>query len=119
MLEVNTGWCFESSHIPGSSNVLADGITRWGRADIPQKLTELSPTYDILWQEASLGESGGKACSAILRPFSQASELRRRLTRLMPQIENVGRVAADGGEKRGVCGHVSRARSSGSRNREV
>ena len=89
VLEVNTGWCFESSHIPGSSNVLADGITRWDRADIPpKKLTELSPPSDIPWQEASAGKSGGRACSAILRPFSQASELRRRLTRLMPQIGN-------------------------------
>lgn len=90
VLEVNAGWCFESVHIPGYSNVLADGITRWNRSDIPRKLTLLSPPSDIPWQEASLGEIGGRACSAILQPFSHASELRRRLTQLMPQIGNCG-----------------------------
>ena len=59
VLEVNMGWCFESSHIPGSSNVLADGITRWDRADSPQKLTELSPTRYFRYPLAG-GKFGGE-----------------------------------------------------------
>lgn len=94
VLEMNSGWCFESAHIPGSSNILADGITRWNRTDIPYNLRSLSPPSDIPWQETGVGEVGGNACSAILRPFCRESELRLQLTRLTPQI---GRCGQNGG----------------------
>ena len=90
VLEMEAGWCLESAHIAGATNVLADGITRWNRADIPQKLSLLFPSPLRPWQEASLGEGGGRACSEILRPFSHESELRRRLTTLIPQLGNCG-----------------------------
>ena len=62
-----------------------------------------------------VGKRVRRSCGHSLKRRNCAVDLRD----LCRRLENVGRVAADGGEKRGVCGYVSRGRSSGSRNREV
>ena len=82
MLEVNTGWCFESSHIPGSSNVLADGITRWDRADIPQKANRVisSFRYPLAggklggeWWESVFGDLAAILSSVGIAPSTYAT----------------------------------------------
>ena len=53
-----------------------------------------------VWQHGGVGPAG-----------RQTYDVRPDLRDLCRRLENVGRVAADGGEKRGVCGYVSRGRS--------
>ncbi|MEP3733699.1 MAG: hypothetical protein ABJN02_17345, partial [Lentilitoribacter sp.] len=33
-IEIRAGWCLEAAHIPGVSNVLADGTSRWPRENV-------------------------------------------------------------------------------------
>lgn len=49
----------------------------WNCAEIPKN-------SDLPWQEASLGETGGRADSEILRPYSHGPEFLHRMTPLEP-----------------------------------
>ena len=53
-----------------------------------------------VWQHGGVGPAG-----------RQTYDVRPDLRDLCRRLENVGRVAADGGDNRGVCGYVSRGRS--------
>ena len=67
-IEMRAGWCFEAAHIPGVTNVLADGISRWPRENINSRLSSLYPR--VHWQEESLGKVGGTMCLGVFQAYS-------------------------------------------------
>ena len=80
VIEVSSGWIFQSSHVPGVLNSLADGISRWHPADIHANLCAAAPT--VRWQEVELDQASQDLCSAVLGPASSAALLRLRLKEL-------------------------------------
>ena len=46
-LEARGRWCFQARHVREIDNPLADGLTRWKEAQIPEKLKAKRP--DIAW----------------------------------------------------------------------
>lgn len=79
-IEVSSGWLFQSSHVPGVLNSLADGISRWPAADVYDNLCAAAP--HVRWQEVELNRAGREMCSTVLGPASSASHLRERLNEL-------------------------------------
>ena len=80
VIEVSSGWLFQSSHVPGVLNSLADGISRWDPADIHANLCAAAPS--VRWQEVELSQASQDLCSAVLGTASSADHLRRRLKEL-------------------------------------
>ena len=64
-LEIRGGWRYDAKHIPGVENTLADGISRWPRAELAEKVRQLTNTDD--WREQSIGESGERLCEIVLQ----------------------------------------------------
>ena len=64
-LEVSGGLCHEAKHIKGTQNVLADGISRWPRADLEQRVRE--HTNDGTWSEQASGPRGESIFDTILK----------------------------------------------------
>ncbi|CAB1112908.1 unnamed protein product [Ectocarpus sp. CCAP 1310/34] len=63
-IEVSSGWLFQSSHVPGVLNSIADGISRWQPDDVYDNLCAAAP--HVRWQEVESDEAAHKMCSAVL-----------------------------------------------------
>ena len=70
-LELAGGWNHHANHIPGVQNTLADGISRWPREMLADKVRELTHFSD--WREQSIGPwgSGGLILYSRKRTSSQ------------------------------------------------
>ena len=55
-LELAGGWNHTIKHIPGVQNSLADGVSRWPREMLADKVRELTHASD--WREQSIGPQG-------------------------------------------------------------
>jgi len=64
-LEVKGGWRYDAKHIPGVENVRADGISRWPRAELAEKVRQL--TNSDAWREQAIGGNGQRICEIILQ----------------------------------------------------
>ena len=80
VVEVSSGWTFQSSHVPGVLNSLADGISRWHPDDVHTNLCAAAPT--VQWQEVELNQASQDLCSAVLGAASSAPHLRLCLKEL-------------------------------------
>ena len=88
VLESKGDWCFQAKHVPGVENTLADGLTRWREADIPNNLQRESPGTP--WQVQKLGEKELRVCAGILREATHLEELEGRLGQLMRDVGGCG-----------------------------
>ena len=64
-LELAGGWNHSAKHIPGVQNTLADGISRWPREMLADKVRELTHSCD--WREESIGPRGLGICYFVLQ----------------------------------------------------
>ena len=55
-LDIKGGWNHTAKHIPGVGNTLADGISRWPRVILADKVRELTNSDD--WSEQDIGTRG-------------------------------------------------------------
>ena len=88
VLEMRNGWRFRAKHIKGVANTLADGISRWDRADIASNLHSFRP--DICWQEQRLGQEALDLTFGVLASSSSESQLRLRLNELTRRVSGLG-----------------------------
>lgn len=86
--ELVGGWYFDSLHVAGILNDVADGISRWESGDVLDKLTALRPS--ISWQEKDLGVEGRELCTTALAANSSGKPLRERLNELTKAISGIG-----------------------------
>ena len=87
-IEVAGGWYFDSLHVPGVLNDVADGISRWNPGDICRNLAGLCPSND--WQEREMGVEGRELCTSASAANSSTKSLRERLNALSKVIPDVG-----------------------------
>ena len=64
-LEIQGGWGYDAKHIPGVQNTLADGISRWPRSELADRVRKLTNTDD--WSEQSIGTRGERLCEIVLQ----------------------------------------------------
>ena len=64
-LEISGGWGYNAKHIPGVKNTLADGISRWPRSQLAEKVRQLTNTDG--WRERDLGVRGERLCQVVLQ----------------------------------------------------
>ena len=64
-LEIEGGWRYDAKHIPGVQNTLADGISRWARSELADRVRQLTNTY--VWCEQAIGVRGGRLCKIVLQ----------------------------------------------------
>ena len=64
-LELAGRWNHTAKHIPGVQNTLADGISRWPRAILADKVREL--THSSEWLEQSIGRRGSGIFDIVLQ----------------------------------------------------
>ena len=87
-LEVTSGWCFESLHVRGQDNFVADGISRWERHTISSNLRAARP--DVRWREQVLGPEAVALCSDILAESTSVAQLRTRLGHITSRVSGLG-----------------------------
>ena len=88
IVQTHQSWCFQSRHVPGVENRLADGLTRWPEDEIADNLQRDSP--GSLWQVQKLGDKEQRVCAGILREATHLEELHQRLERLMKDVGGCG-----------------------------
>ena len=81
VLEVLSGWHFEATHVCGSHNAAADGISRWDRGSVLDNLRAARP--NIPWQVREPGTIGISLCTSWLATNSCDTPLRPRLNELI------------------------------------
>ena len=64
-LEIKGGWNHTAKHIPGVQNTLADGISRWPRSVLADKVRELTNSDE--WSEQDIGERGKGIFDTVLQ----------------------------------------------------
>ena len=64
-LKIQGGWRYDAKHIPGVQNTLADGISRWPRSELADRVTQLTNTGN--WSEQSIGARGERLCEIVLQ----------------------------------------------------
>ena len=62
-LEMGGEWRFDSLHVRGVGNEIADGISRWEHADVNTNLCASWP--GVVWREQVLGSEVAELCTAI------------------------------------------------------
>ena len=67
-LELAGGWNHTAKHIPSVQNSLADGISRWPREMLADKVRELTHPSD--WREQSIGPRGSGSFDIVLQTKS-------------------------------------------------
>ena len=67
-LEIQGGWRYDAKHIPGVQNTLADGISRWPRSELADRVRQLTNTDD--WSEQSIGAREERLCEIVLQTKS-------------------------------------------------
>jgi len=87
-LEFTSGWCFESLHVKGEDNCIADGISRWERHTIDSRLRAARP--DLRWREQVLGPAAAALCVDILAANTSVDQLRTRLGRVTSRVSGLG-----------------------------
>ena len=65
-LEIKRDWSHDAKHIPGVQNTLADGISRWPRAELPGKIRELTNSDDLV--EQPIGPQGENIFTSCSKP---------------------------------------------------
>ena len=86
-LKIKGGWNHTAKHIPGLRNTLADGISRWPRALLADKVRELTNSDD--WSEQDIGTRGKGIFDTVLQTKNILSKdddcqhNERRTTRLI------------------------------------
>ena len=88
VLEMRNDWRFRAKHIKGVANTLADGISRWDRADIASTLHSFRP--DICWEGQRLGQEALDLTFGVLAPSSSESQLRLRQNELTRWVSGLG-----------------------------
>ena len=88
VLEVSSRWHFEATHVRGTHNAAADGISRWDRGSILNNLRAVRP--NIPWQVRELGTIGIFLCTSVLASDSCDTPLRPRLNKLIWGISEHG-----------------------------
>ena len=63
-LEIKGGWSYAAKHIPGVQNTSADGISRWPRAELAEKIREVTDSND--WVEQDNGSQGSNIFDVVL-----------------------------------------------------
>ena len=61
LLELFSGWHFDSKHVRGIFQVAADGISRWDHASVLLNLRSVRP--DVPWHARNLGNVGKSLCT--------------------------------------------------------
>ena len=61
-LEIQGGWRYD---IPGVQNTLADGISRWARSELADRVRQLTNTDD--WSKQLIGARGERLCEMVLQ----------------------------------------------------
>lgn len=64
-LEITGGWRYDAKHIPGVKNTIADGISRWPRAEVADRIRRLTNTEG--WREQTFGSRGERLCELVLQ----------------------------------------------------
>lgn len=64
-LEIRGGWRYHAKHIPGVENVVADGISRWPREEVADRIRTLTKTDG--WREQAIGSPGERLCAIVLQ----------------------------------------------------
>ena len=80
-LEIQGGWRYDAKHIPGVQNTLADGISRWPRSELADRVRQLTNTDD--WSEQSIGTRGECLCEIVLQTKNIASRHDNMLWEIM------------------------------------
>ena len=62
--EIKGRWSHTAKYIPGTQNVLTDGISQWPRRDIDREIRELTNTDD--WSERRIEKTGEIIFSLVL-----------------------------------------------------
>ena len=63
--EIKGGWSHVAKHVPGVENTMADGTSRWPRAEFARKVRELTNGTD--WTEHKIGPRGSNIFDLVLR----------------------------------------------------
>lgn len=91
-LEMGSKWRFDSLHVKGSDNTIADGISRWEYDSINHRLCSSWP--GVVWREQVLEPEAVELCSEILDASSSATQLRSRLRELTSRVGGLGALFA-------------------------
>jgi len=87
-LEMGSDWHFDSQHIAGSQNTIADGISRWAYDSINDRLHDAHP--NVSWREQVLEPKALELCTKVLDASSSATLLRSRLRELTRRVGSLG-----------------------------
>ena len=63
-LEIQGGWRYDAKHFSDVQSTLTDGISRWPRSEIFDRVKQLTNTDD--WSEQSIGARGERLCEIVL-----------------------------------------------------
>ena len=64
-LEIQGGWRYDAKQVLGVQNTLADGISRWPRSELADRVRQLTNTDN--WSEQSIGARGERLCEIVLQ----------------------------------------------------
>ena len=70
-LEIQGGWRYDAKYIPGVQNTLADGISRWPRSELADRVRQLTNTDE--WSEQSIGARGERLCEIVMQTRKHCS----------------------------------------------
>ena len=80
-LEIDGGWSHDAKHMPGVQNTLADGISRWPRTEIAERIRDLTNSY--AWVEQPIGPRGNKIFDIVLQTMNLQTRHDDSLWRIM------------------------------------
>ena len=75
------GFEVRCKHIPGVQNTLADGISRWPRSELADRVRQLMNTDDCY--EQTIGARGERLCEIVLQTKNIASRHDNMLWEIM------------------------------------
>ena len=87
-LEIQGGWRYDAKHIPGVQITLADGISRWPRSELADRVRQLTNTDD--WSEQSIGTRGERLCEIVLQTKNIAPRHDNMLWEIMAASDQPG-----------------------------
>ena len=80
-LEIDGGWNHDVKHISGVQNNLADGISRWPRTEIAERIRDLTNSH--AWAEQPIGPGGNKIFDIVLQTMNLQTRHDDSLWRVM------------------------------------
>lgn len=87
-LEMGSDWHFDSRHIAGAKNTIADGISRWAYDSISERLRDAHP--NVVGHEQALEPGAVELCTEVLAVSSSVDLLHRRLRELTHRVGGLG-----------------------------